>query len=475
VGNSPGLGEIRTSRWTLAFSDPAFERRFQRSWLQATRLTTRLWVACGITFLTLFTVLLMVLLPDYHQDLLWVRYGLALPFIAVSQIPMLCPARLHRFVGLSYLSGSLAAYAMALYCFTHAHLDYNIIFFVEMATTFAFCQHYGRILFRHTLAFSLVAGGATIGAIVHEPALLGVPNAPVIVAIVSFVLVGLFAAYTSEFFVRRSYHSMQILKAEIARSEKLAELANAANDAKSRFLAIVSHELRTPLNAILGYADTIQAGVFGPIPDERLRAAIGDIQGSGKHLLGIVDDVLDLSKATMGTMALDESVFDLSVLIGELVLAFEGECAKGGIKLYALDNPNLPQLSADRRLVRRMLSNLFSNAIKYTRGGGEIWLLATASENEPLIIEFKDTGIGIAPEKLERAMEAFGQIDDDLNRRYEGLGVGLPLTKNLIELHGGRISVESAVGEGTRVRLTFPPERTVWHGDAGAQRRAGAA
>ena len=466
MSDSPNLSEIRSSRWTLAFSDPSFERRFQTSWLQATRLTTRLWVACGITFLSLFTLLLAILLPAHHQDLLWVRYGLALPFIALSQIPMLCPVRLHRFVGLSYLSGSLAAYAMALYCFFNAHIDYNIIFFIEMATTFAFCQHYGRILFKYTLAFSVLAGGATIAAIVYEPALLGVPNAPAIVAIVSFVSVGLFAAYTSEFFVRRSYRSMQILKAEIARSTELAEQANAANEAKSRFLAIVGHELLTPLHAIIGFTEAMQAGILGPMNDDRMRGAVNDIHGSGRRLLGIVDDVLDLSKANSGAMTLKESTFDPAELIGELVSTFESECAKNGIKLYAIDNPDLPQLWADERLVRRMLSSLLSNAIKYTNTGGEIWLLATGGMNDPLIVEIKDTGIGIAPELLERAMETFGQVDDDLNRRYEGLGLGLPLTKTLIELHGGRIAVDSEVGKGTRVRLIFPPDRTVWSDDA---------
>lgn len=473
MADGPTLSEIRTSRWTLAFSDPSFERRFQSSWLHATRLTTRLWVACGIGFLWLFTVLLVILLPPHEQDLLWVRYALALPFIMASQIPMLYPVRLRRLVGPSYLSGSLAAYAMALYCFVTARFDYNVIFLVELATTLAFCQHYGRILFKYTLAFSLLAGGATIATIVYEPALLGVPNAPVIVAIVSFLLVGLFSAYTSEFFVRRSYHSMQILKTEIARSTELAEQARAANEAKSRFLAVVGHELRTPLHAIIGFTEAMQAGILGPMNDDRMRGAVNDIHGSGRRLLEIVDDVLDLSKANSRAMTLQESVFDPSELIGELVLAFEGECAKNGIKLYVIDNPGLPQLRADRRLVRRMLSNVLSNAIKYTVTGGEIWLIATAGENEPMIVEIKDTGIGIAPELLERAMETFGQVDDDLNRRYEGLGLGLPLTKTLIELHGGTITVDSEVGKGVRVRLIFPPERAVW--DDAAADASGAA
>ncbi|MEJ2119899.1 MAG: HAMP domain-containing sensor histidine kinase, partial [Alphaproteobacteria bacterium] len=308
--------------------------------------------------------------------------------------------------------------------------------------------------------------GATIAAIVYEPALLGVPNAPAIVAIISFVTVGLFAAYTSEFFVRRSYHSMQVLKAEIARSSELAEQANAANEAKSRFLAVVGHELLTPLHAIIGFTEAMQAGILGPINDDRMRGAVNDIHGSGRRLLGIVDDVLDLSKANSRAMTLQESVFDPSELIGELVLAFEGQCAENGIKLYVIDNPDLPQLRADRRLVRRMLSNLLSNAIKYTVTGGEIWLIATAGVNDPMIVEIKDTGIGIAPELLERVMETFGQVDDDLNRRYERLGLGLPLTKNLIELHGGTITVDSEVGKGMRVRLIFPPERAVWNDDA---------
>jgi signal transduction histidine kinase len=461
VEDRPDWRGIEISRWTLRFSDPARERQFRKSWLKATTRATRLWVACGIGFISLFTVMLLVFLGREHHGLMWIRYTIAIPFIVLTQIPIVFPNKKLRLFGPAYLSGSLAAFGMALFLFVFSAGGHNIVFVVEMAAAFVFCQHYGRIVFRYTLVFSTIAGSATLAAIAMKPALIGVPFVPVAIAIASLVLVGIFSAYTSEYFVRRSYLSMQVLKAEVARNAGLAEQATAASQAKSRFLAIVGHELRTPLNAIIGYADTIQAGIFGPVENDKVRGAVVDIYGSGRHLLGIVNDVLDLSNATMGPVELEESLFDPLALIGESVLSFEGACAERGVRVDVDDDPDLPQLHADRRLVRRMLGNLISNAITYSEKGGEIWLSAAADSSGALTIEIKDTGIGIAPETLERAMEAFGQVDDDLNRRYEGIGIGLPLTRSLIELHGGSMTVESAVGRGTRVRLTFPPGRVI--------------
>ncbi|HUT48746.1 MAG TPA: HAMP domain-containing sensor histidine kinase [Alphaproteobacteria bacterium] len=461
MDDTPTLSGMEVSRWTLAFNDPKFERQFQMSWTKLTTLTNKIWVTIGLGFYAVFTLLLLVFLPEYCHDFLWIRYEITIPLLLLTQIPVYFQSRFERILDPLYFIGMFLSFGTALFLFVVTHKDHHLIYLFEMATISAFGQHYNRVLFNRSLVFSVLAVSATVTAISIEPGLVPIPYVPAICAVFAHALVGVFSGYGREFFARRNYLTKQVFTAELARNADLAVEANAASEAKSRFLAIASHELRTPLNAIIGYTEAMQSGIYGPMADGRVRQAVTDIHGSGKRLLTIVEDVLELTNAAQGTVELEESVFDLAALIAEMQSAFESECAKKGIELYVIVDPGLPSLSADPRLVRRILSNLLSNALKYTNKGGEVWLTAGAVDDGALSIWIKDTGIGIAPDKLERAMEVFGQVEDDLNRRYEGIGIGLPLTRSLIELHGGSFSVESKVGRGTRVRLTFPAERIV--------------
>ncbi|MDH3232603.1 MAG: HAMP domain-containing histidine kinase [Alphaproteobacteria bacterium] len=458
---TPTLNGMKVSRWTLAFNDPAFERQFQKSWTKLTALTNKIWVTIGLGFYAVFTLLLLVFLPKYCHDFLWIRYEITIPLLLVTQIPVYFQSRFERILDPLYFIGMSLSFGTALFLFVATHRDHNLIYLFEMATIYVFGQHYNRVLFKQSLVFSVLAVSATMTAISIEPGLIPIPFVPAIFAVTAHGLAGIFSGYGREFFVRRNYLSQQTFTAEVARNAKLTDEANAASESKSRFLAIVGHELRTPLNAIIGYTEAIRAGIYGPLTDGRVNDAITDIHGSGERLLTIVDDVLELTNAEQGTIDLEESTFDLAALIGELQSSFESECTRKGIALYVIVDQDLPSLSADPRLVRRILSNLLSNALKYTGKGGEIWLTAGAVDDGALCIWIKDTGIGIAPDKLERVMEVFGQVEDGVDRRDEGIGIGLPLTRSLIELHGGSFSVESEEGRGTRVRLTFPAERVI--------------
>jgi PAS domain S-box-containing protein len=235
--------------------------------------------------------------------------------------------------------------------------------------------------------------------------------------------------------------------------------AEAASRAKSAFLANMSHELRTPLNAIIGFSELILNEGFGPIGNARYSDYIRDINTSGTHLLGIINNILDLSKAEANRLELHDDMVDLAEAVAMSVTTISGQAARNGLKILVDVPPNLPPLRADMGKMRQILINVLSNAAKFTQPGGHIAVKAGPSADGGLMLTVTDSGIGMAREKIAVAMEPFGQVDSDLNRQYEGTGLGLPLTKRLVELHDGTFDLESEPGWGTRVKIIFPAAR----------------
>lgn len=231
-----------------------------------------------------------------------------------------------------------------------------------------------------------------------------------------------------------------------------------ADQAKSQFLATMSHELRTPLNAILGFSEIMKSETFGPLGNARYLEYTNDIFRSGQHLLSLINDVLDFTRADAGELQLHEEEVDLDEVVRDAVGMVRRQAETHDLTLRIESTPNLPLLIADHRRVRQVLLNLLSNAVKFTPDGGQVFV-RTTMEREGLTIRVTDTGIGIAKSDIPLAMERFGQIDSDLARKYEGTGLGLPLSKCLMEGHGGTLDVESELGRGTTVTLTFPQER----------------
>jgi signal transduction histidine kinase len=248
----------------------------------------------------------------------------------------------------------------------------------------------------------------------------------------------------------------ELLKQQYAQVEVAKHKAEEASRLKTEFLANVSHELRTPLNSIIGFSEMIAGEQHGPIGHQKYQSYIGDIHTSGMHLLGVVNDILDLSKLEVGEFELQVENVDVVETV-ETALRIVGERARrAGIKVDASIAPALPPMRGDARRVRQILLNLLSNSIKFTENGGAVWVSAGSAGDGGIELSVADTGIGIAAEDLERAMAPFGQVDGKLNRKYEGTGLGLPLAKSLTELHGGSFRLESAVGRGTTVTLRFP-------------------
>jgi PAS domain S-box-containing protein len=237
------------------------------------------------------------------------------------------------------------------------------------------------------------------------------------------------------------------------------EQAEAANRAKSEFLANMSHELRTPLNAIIGFSDTIRHGAFGPIGNPKYREYVENIYESGEHLLSLINDVLDVSVIEAGKLELSREILEPERVADAAIRLIRPRADKGRVRLINAVGPSLTRFHADERRVKQILVNLLSNAVKFTPVEGSVTLEAEREPDGSLVFRVVDTGIGMDEAGLAKALQPFGQVDGGLARKYEGTGLGLPLTKGLIEAHGGTLEIGSALGEGTTATIRFPAER----------------
>ncbi len=237
--------------------------------------------------------------------------------------------------------------------------------------------------------------------------------------------------------------------------------AEAASAAKSAFLANMSHELRTPLNAIIGFSEIMDREMFGKIGVPRYIDYVKDIRESAQHLLRLIEDILDLSKAEAGRIDLEDNEIDLSSSVRSACLMLRERAKRGGVQMTEDVAPDLARLRGDRRRVRQVLLNLVGNAVKFTPRGGRVVVGANRTAEGGLCLSVTDTGIGIEPKDIPRVFEPFVQLGRVKEVSGEGTGLGLPLCKELVELHGGTLALASQVGKGTTVLVTFPPSRTI--------------
>ena len=236
--------------------------------------------------------------------------------------------------------------------------------------------------------------------------------------------------------------------------------AEAANQAKSEFLANMSHELRTPLNAINGFSEIMAGEMFGPLGDARYKGYAADILKSGQHLLSLINDILDMAKIEAGKMTLHYEAVDLLEVCEDAIRLMRGRAQESGLAL-TLDADALPEVEADYRGLKQVMLNLISNAVKFTPEGGSITVSVQPMPGARVRIAVTDTGIGIAAEDLARLAQPFEQVEGQHSKTTQGTGLGLALTKSLIELHGGQMLMESEPGEGTTVSFDIPVRRPV--------------
>ena len=246
---------------------------------------------------------------------------------------------------------------------------------------------------------------------------------------------------------------------DISERKLVEEELREANAAKSRFLAAMSHELRTPLNAVIGFAEIIRDELFGRHASEKYREYAIDIEESGRHLLHLIDEVLDLSKIEAGKMELNEEMFDPAELIESSLRLLEPRAEKGGVALESIPLRIAESCRGDLHRLRQALLNLLSNAIKFTPPGGSVSVSGALDHEGRFVIRVRDSGCGIAAEDMKRLFKPFSQARDATVRSSEGTGLGLTLARDFAELHDGQVWLESRLGEGTTAFLTLPASR----------------
>ena len=256
--------------------------------------------------------------------------------------------------------------------------------------------------------------------------------------------------------IARDISDQRRAEAALRQAKEQAELANRT---RSQFLANMSHELRTPLNAIIGFSEIIADEAFGPAGQPLYTEYARDIRDGGCHLLRVINDILDYSKVEEGKMELYEDIGDVAEILAASIRVVIGRAESADVRITLEIQENLPHVLVDAMKLKQVLLNLLSNAVKFTARGGCITVSAAAASDGGLDIAVADTGIGMTKAEIDMALEPFTQVESDLSRRYEGTGLGLPITNSLVELHGGRLLIASTPGVGTRVTVHLPVSR----------------
>ncbi|RMF09200.1 MAG: sensor histidine kinase [Alphaproteobacteria bacterium] len=445
---------------SLRFSNEALERRFAVDLVVRGMFSIRAFLLAGAVLYALFGVLDYHVLPQTVNTIWAIRFGGVIPplllIFAATYFPVFIRYGQWFLASAMFIAGFGIIAMVAV-----AESPGNGLYYAGLIMVVSYCSTLLHI------RWVLAAVVAIALVVLYQPVALWInPIPPSMVLSNNFFLgmstaVGIFASYALELYVRRDYLHTQMLKFEKARSDELLEEAQSASRAKSDFLGVMSHELRTPLNAILGFSEIMQQKMFGPVGSERYAAYVDDIHEAAQHLLNIISDVLDLSKAEVGKLKPVEEEVDVVELLEQSCRLLREQASENGIRLSLEVKGPRPIVHADPRLLKQVAINLLGNAIKFTQSGGSIAVSVRAGPATGCIIQVADTGIGIAEENLEKVLEPFVQVESTFARKYGGTGLGLPLVKRIVELHDGAVKIDSTLGAGTTVTVTLPASRVL--------------
>jgi signal transduction histidine kinase len=444
----------------LSFLDPDAERQFAQEAANDALPVIRFYVASGFLLYGIFGFLDWIVGGAQTVDLWFIRYALVCPYLLVLYVLTYSPSfwkMMQALLVIAMLCAGFGIVAMT----AIMKPPYNSIYYAGVTLVVIWCWSLVRLRYYYCVGICLILFGAyQIAAIFINP----IPTRIFICNdffLVTSTAIGMLCSYFQELYVRRTYASQKIIEAKNEAANFLLMEAEKANRSKSEFLANMSHELRTPLNAIIGFSDIINKRLYGPVGDDRYIEYVDDIHKSGRHLLAIINDILDLAKAESGKLSLEDRDVDIGCCLYDCVRMCRVRADARRIDL-ALTCPDEPVIAiVDERLVSQVVINLLSNAIKFTPEGGRVSVGLQADSRGGILIEVVDTGIGIAAENLERIMRPFEQVETSFARTHDGTGLGLPLSLKLMQLHGGEITLKSELGRGTTARVHLPASRFV--------------
>jgi signal transduction histidine kinase len=447
-------------RLSLRFKQPALEHRYNVENYERQIGLTRLSIALGAVIFALYAVVDPFIIPEVTYEAWAIRLGIACPLLFAIVALTYMPGFNYRHQGL--LSFAMVIPGLAVVgMISVADAPGNYLYYAGILIILS----YANCLWRLRYYYAIVSTGLT--CLAYEYVILFVNPIPTNMLINNnvFLLFGVgvsvFVNYVQEYKLRVSFVDNEKLRAEQRRSERLLGRSEAANRAKNDFLAIMSHELRTPLNAIIGFSEIISNQMFGPVGQNKYVDYASDIRASGAHLLSIINDILDISKAEAGKLQLEEEPIDPVEALNRTMRMFRQRASELGVDLTFRVRDDIPWLIADPRLFNQVAINLTSNALKFTPENGNVWVELGFNSAGDLVLSVKDTGIGIKSSDMQRIFEPFVQVEDAMSRTHQGTGLGLPLVRKIMNLHGGTIELESTVGEGTMACATFPKSRFV--------------
>lgn len=443
--------ELALNRLTLRFKNPDTEVDFRAWHLEGfVDYMLYMWALYIITYSIYGFILDYLTLGD---NLLWstfLRSGLAVPLMTLTLVLIFFNRKIaDKLSEAAVYAAGFSVIAVSILSeppYNYAHYTGLILVIVGGASLIR--VNYLHILVMQVIFFSLYA--LSLYYLSHATQTLIATH--VSISLVAIIVI-LIESYSLDLSIRSGYVKDRLLTEEKLKFET-------ANRAKTEFLAVMTHELRTPLTSIIGFSELMEMQLLGPLGNDKYKSYASDIHNSGKYLLDLIQDVLDLSRAEIGKVSLQESDFNLAELLVRCSRILTGKASEKNLELNIDQASANFTLHADERLIMQAIVNVLGNSVKFTPKDGHVWVSVVRDKVKGFVgISIKDDGIGISKEDLPKIAKPFVQASNIIRSEHGGAGIGLALTKKIIELHGGKIAIESELGKGTTVTLYLPETR----------------